>query len=297
VRESRAIANGRWHERGSGDNDIGASKGEIMRRPDWNLATRTTMRAGPVLVTLALLAGARDAEAQDCGAWPRPVVCQAELVAVGQDGRGSRLGERARLRLAPRERVELRLDARDQRGRRFPADRLALQFDARQCRGLVGVEPVDGGLRLTANAGAERCRLAVWMPGNLNFEWEVDLEVDPRARTSYSRRQSEFVVDALYQGLLNRAPDAPSVRAATAEVQLGNLDGLVDSMVRSPEFRGSANGVSPEALLDRFYAGLLGRTADTSGVRAHIPLMRARRYGEVVMSLLQSPEFERRLPN
>ncbi len=253
--------------------------------------------AGPAILALAVLAAPRVAAAQDCGSWQRPVVCEADLVVVGQGGRASRLGDRARLRLAPRERVELQIEARDQRGRRFPADRLALQYDARSCRGLVGVDPVEGGLRVTANAGADRCRLAVWMPGNLNFEWEVDLEVDPRARTSYSRAQSEFVVDALYRGILNRAPDAPSVRAATAEVQMGNLESYIDGLLRSREFRSSMNGVSPEALLDRFYGGLLGRQADTSGVREFMPRMRSGRYTDVVMALLQSPEFERRLPN
>jgi hypothetical protein len=248
-------------------------------------------------VALGAVAGATDATAQDCGSWSRPVVCEADLVVVGQNGRASRLGDRARLRLAPRERVELRLEARDQRGRRFPEDRLALQYDGRTCRGLVGVEPVDGGLRLTATAGAERCRLTLWMPGNLNFEWAVDLEVDPRARTSYSRNQAEFVVDALYRGILGRGPDAPSVRGATTEVQLGNLESLVTSMVRSAEFRQSLAGVSPEALLDRFYEGLLGRRTDTGGVRTFLPQMRAGRHGEVVMSIVQSPEFERRLPN
>jgi len=270
-----------------------------MRATDRRPATvrANALLGGGLLATLVVLAAPRTVAAQDCGSWSRPVVCEADLVVVGQGGRASRLGDRPRLRLAPREQVELQIDARDQRGRRFPDDRLALQFDRRACRGLVSVDPVEGGLQLTANAGAERCRLAVWMPGNLNFEWEVDLEVDPRARTSYSRNQSTFVVEALYRGLLNRAPDAPSVRGATTEVQLGNLEALVEGMLRSPEFRGSTNGVTPEALLDRFYGGLLGRSADTSGVRQFMPLMRSGRYADVVMDLLQSPEFERRLPN
>lgn len=261
------------------------------------LGRTRVLLGGLLLVTAVVLLAPRMAAAQDCGSWSRPVVCEADLVVVGQGGRANRLDERARLRLAPRDRVELQIEARDQRGRRFPADRLALQYDGRSCRGLVAVDAVEGGLRLTANPGAERCRLAVWIPGNLNFEWDVDLEVDPRARTSYSRTQAAFVVEALYRGLLNRAPDAPSVRGATTEVQLGNVESLVDGMLRSPEFRSSANGVSPEALLDRFYGGLLGRQADTGGVREFIPLMRSRRYADVVMNLLQSPEFERRLPN
>ena len=270
-----------------------------MPRSDRELVVRamTLLPAAPVLAALVLLAGASDARAQDCGSWPRPVVCEAGLVAVGEDGRASRLDERARLRLAPRERIELRVEARDQRGRRFPVDRLALQHDGRGCRGLVNVEPVEGGLRLTANVGAERCRLMVWMPGNLNFEWEVELEVDPRARTSYSRAQSDFVVRALFRGLLDRAIDGDSLRAASTEVQLGNLDSLVEGIVRSPEFRSSLSGVSPEGLLDRFYAGLLGRQTDTAGVRTFLPQVRGRRYQDVVMALVQSPEFERRLPD
>jgi hypothetical protein len=134
------------------------------------------------------------------------------------------------------------------------------------------------------------------MPGNLNFEWEVEFTVDPRARTQYGRAQAEAVVHALYRGILGRDPDAPSVRTAVTEVQLGNLERLVASIVGSSEFRDGQNGVSPEELLDRFYLGILGRRSDTSGIRTYLDTVRAGRHADVVMNLIQSAEFERRLP-
>src|SRR6185503_17419128 len=168
---------------------------------------------------LIALASARAVSAQDCGSWPQPVLCDARLVAVDGDRREERLGNRGTYRLAPRLRIELILDGRDQRGRPFPQDRLALRYDQAGCGRLLDIDERGGSsLRITARTDAARCRLQVWVPGNLNFAWEIEFEVDPGARSTYSRRGAEYVVNALYQAILGRDPDRENLRSAVAEV-------------------------------------------------------------------------------
>jgi len=83
--------------------------------------------------------------AQNCGDWYRPVVCTAELVATDSDRNEVRLDDGTRIELGPREQIDLQLDARDQRGMRFPSERLALRFDDYDCRSILSVQDREGG--------------------------------------------------------------------------------------------------------------------------------------------------------
>src|SRR3972149_4023827 len=69
-----------------------------------------------------LLAWPDRAAAQDCGSWPRPVLCDARLRALSEDRREERLDEQSRLRLAPRGRLDLLVGGPPPRGAR-PARR------------------------------------------------------------------------------------------------------------------------------------------------------------------------------
>jgi hypothetical protein len=249
------------------------------------------------LSVLMMLGAPERVLAQGCGSWSRPVLCEAELIATDADGNADRLDGRSRYRIAPRGRVDLELEGRDQRGRRFPEDRIVLGYNETGCRRLLDIEDRGRrGLRVTARSDADRCRLEVWVPGNLNFEWQIEFEVDPGARTSYSLSESEYVVGALYAAILDRDPDPPSLRGAVAEVQRGNLENLINVMVRSSEFAQSRSGVPPEDLLDRFYMGIFNRRADSAGVRGYLNLVQSGRYAEALLRMIRSPEFEGRLP-
>ena len=249
------------------------------------------------LLILCIVAIAQPALAQDCGSWSRPVLCEAELVATADAGTDQRFDDRSPYRLAPRGQMDIELDGYDQRGRRFPPERVVLLYDGAGCRRLLDIQGRgQRGLRITARSGAGRCRLQVWVPGNLNFEWDIEIEVDPAARTSYERRDAEYIVDALYAAILARDPDRESQRGAVAEVQQGNLENLLNSMFRSPEFVALRNTVSPEDLLDRFYLGLFDRQADSGGVRDYLGLVRSGRYTDTLLHMIRSTEFERRLP-
>ena len=253
--------------------------------------------AASVVFTLSALVPARPALAQDCGSWSRPVLCEAELIATVDDGGDQRFGSGSAYRLAPRSSMDLALSGFDQRGRRFPADRVVLRYEEAGCRRLLDIQDRgQRGLRITARSDAGRCRLQVWAPGNLNFEWDIELEVDPAARTSYDRRNAEFIVDALYAAILGRDPDQGSRRSAVAEVQQGNIENLINSMLRSQEFAGLRGEFSSERLLDRFYMGIFEREADSGGVREYLGLVRSGQYTDTLLRMIRSTEFERRLP-
>jgi hypothetical protein len=182
---------------------------------------------------------------------------------------------------------------RDQTGRRFPSDRLVLASDARDCRSILDVDERAGGvLHLRARAAEGRCQLALWSPGNLNFEWVLEVEISPGARTTYTRGEAETIVTALYRATLGREPDDGGYGSAVQEVQTGNLDALIESMIRSQEFRGR-EPMDAGVLLEQFYGGVFDRRPDSGGVRLYLNELQQRRYADVLLKLIQSPEFER----
>lgn len=249
-----------------------------------------------MLTGLAALCWVDPAAAQDCGDWYRPMVCTAELIVTDADYDSARLGQRSRIELAPRQQLDLEIEARDQSGRRFPVERLAIRYDEYDCSSMLSVEDRgDGRLRVAASAAEGRCTLEIWMPNNLNFAWEVDFSIAASQRISYDRAESRFIADALYAAVLNREPDASGFNAAVAEIQAGNLEAQVDGMARSSEFRQTISGMSAAQVLEQFYQGILGRSGDAAGSRLYLGEMRRGQYASVLLKLIRSPEFERRL--
>lgn len=234
--------------------------------------------------------------AQECGSWREPVLCQSELQAYGADRRWSRLDPGQRLQLAPRAGIELEIRGRDQIGRTFPQNRLQLAFDARDCGAYLDVEDRgEGRIRIAARTSTGSCRLEIWVPGNLNHAWRLDVEVTSSARSGYDVAEATMIVNGLYRALLARDPDDSSLGSAVSEVQRGNLEPQVEAMTRSAEFQRARGGLDAAAVLDRMYQGLLGRPLDGAGSRDYLPRIQRADYAGVVLSLLRSEEFERRL--
>jgi len=255
-------------------------------------------RASIYLLTFAAgwLMAIAPAAAQDCGDWYQPMVCTAELTALDADYRAVRLDPRSSIELGPRQYIDLAIEARDQRGRRFPAERLALGYDNYDCGSLLRVEERgEGELRVSAVAAEGRCTLELWLPNNLNFAWEIDITISVGARAGYERAEAEMVANALYLAVLNRAPDVGSYSSAVAEIQSGNLEAQINAMVRSVEFGQVTSGMTPAQILEQFYQGILGREGDSAGVRLYLGEMRRGLYTSVLLKLIRSAEFERRL--
>ena len=95
--------------------------------------------------------------------------------------------------------------------------------------------------------------------------------------------------------MLQRSADEASSRVAVAEVQRGRLESQVESMIASSEFQQLRQQQSPVDLLTAFYKGLFDREPDSGGLRQYPGEVERSRYAQVIMSLVQSGEFERRL--
>jgi hypothetical protein len=229
---------------------------------------------------------------------PRPVVCSLRFqVAVGDERWQSFDLDGDALQIPAGERAVLRPEAFDQNGRRFPEDRLWVGLETdRSCRGLVEVErSEDDSLVLRAGSTRGRCRALVWIPGNLNLEFPLDLEVVSRARDGYSRGEAEHIAERLYWAILGREPDPAGLRAAVVEVQRGRLQAQIEAMLRSPEFTRDSGSLPAPELLDRIYQGLLGRSPDSGGVRTYLDQVSRGRAAQVVLSIVRSEEFEEQL--
>lgn len=244
-------------------------------------------------------AGSAPARAQECEAFgPRPYVCELEVLVARPGERPRPLDPGRRLRLDAGERLDLIVDALDQSGRRFPADRLVVRLEpARRCpRGFVKIEEADAGqFRLESAGGKGECDLLLWVPGNLNLEREIRLEVRSLLAAGYSRGQARRVAEALYRALLDREADPSGLGAAAGEIERGRLAEQVEAMVRSDEFRRERAGLPAAELLTGVYRGLLGRDPDRAGERSYLGEVERGRLAEVVLAIVASEEFEARL--
>jgi hypothetical protein len=108
---------------------------------------------------------------------------------------------------------------------------------------------------------------------------------------TYTRAEAEVVAARLYVAVLGREGDPGGLRSAAAQIERGNLDAQVDSMLNSREFRRRRTEPEARQMLDQFYQGLLGRRPDATGARAYIPMLRDGQYADVLVALINSTEF------
>lgn len=269
----------------------------------WSTCRRGAERPFPALAAsliaallIPVVAGSAAAQRAPSD-WSRPVVVAVELSAALEGERRSVPVDGRTLELPTRARVELVADPIDQWGSRFPLDRFDLRVEVdRYCNDLVSISRRDEG-RLIMETGSRTgsCDVLFWVPGNLNLDREIRIEVERSRRTGFSRAESEVLARWLFQGILGRDVDYDGMRASASEIQRGELRSQVDAMVRSPEFRQRRAGLPAEELLDDVYQGILGRLPDTAGVRSYLPRVRRGDLAGVVMTLLSSEEFEERL--
>ena len=262
-------------------------------------AIRSHARGLLVVGVLRVIGLPTDAAAQSpFDDWRDPVVVELEL-AGAKDGERLRALNIGRIQLVLRESFTIEVDPFDQRGRRFPRDRFLLGVElGRECDGRVSVTESHGGdLRFSAGRSRGRCRVLLYVPGNLNLEYAVEFEVTGIGTTNYTRRQAEEIAERLYRAILQREVE-PSARAATVvEVQRGRVERQISSMLDSREFADLRQRSQPAELLEAFYAGLLDRAPDSAGADDYLREITQGRYREAILNLLQSQEFEASLPS
>jgi hypothetical protein len=228
----------------------------------------------------------------------RPIVVTVDFALKRSGERERELNVSRPVPLATGERLAIAATPIDQNGRRFPLDRFRLDAaPAADCRGRVDVSDWSSGeLRVQAGSSRGRCTLALWVPGNLNLEYTLTFEVGGLGVTNYSRQQAGDIVGRLYRAILQRSIDEPATRAAIAEVQGGRIQRQVESMIASAEFQQLRQQQSPADLLTAFYQGMFDREPDTRGLQQYLVEVERGRLAQVIMNLVQSEEFERRLP-
>lgn len=251
-----------------------------------------------LILPSALLAFAVPAAAEHCvDEWSAPVVCHMELsVAAEGERRATRIDGRG-LELASRSEVELLVDPYDQWDRRFPLDRFEVRLETdRRCRDLLTVtRRGEGRFLIEAGSRDGACDLVLWVPGNLNLDRQLRIEVSRDRRAGYTRDEAVFLARSLYVAILGREGEPSGVQTAAIEIQRSGVASEIRAMLRSPEFARNRSGLEPIVLLESLYQGLLARRPDTAGVRHYLEDVRRGRLENVALDILRSPEFEDRL--
>jgi hypothetical protein len=102
-------------------------------------------------------------------------------------------------------------------------------------------------------------------------------------------------VARLYQGLLDRAPDAAGLKAWTALVDDSNvpLSVVANAFASSPEFIQKCGSLSDTAFIDQLYENALGRPAEATGVQAwDSSLTSGISRGQVAVDIAESTEAQ-----
>ena len=259
-------------------------------------------RALPILAVALFLAPSTAVPAAaahcDLDRWSEPVACRIELALHGG---GSLRGDT--LRLPRSETVELHVAPYDQDGQEFPWDRFRFELDLdRECDDLLeAIETSDDGVTLRTGRSAGTCGALLWIPGNLNLDRELRIEVG--ASRPVPREELDEIVDtreelvavSLFRAVLVRDPDRRWLEEAAEGVRRGSTRELIASLVASPEFSQRRRSEPPEVLLRDFYEGLLGRDPDPSGFRTYLGDVRDGDYTDVLLSILRSEEFALRV--
>lgn len=282
---------------------------------------RRSSRASLITLSFAALAlpGVAQSDPEFDG-WNRPVVTELELSWRGDQpdrdrdrgswGRGRdrdrdrdrEVGQRVTLDTG--ESVEVNARGVDQSGARFPADRFAIgvAFDSR-CESVTIDNRRADGFRLVAGNRRGVCDVTVWVPGNLNLDRTIRVEVggrDDRGRAvrngrdrdnedGWSRAEAERIAHRLYNSILVRVPDPDGLRDTIVEIQAGRLDQRIEQMVKSAEFRRRRS--SAQEFINEYYRGLLHREPDTAGVRVYLDDVKRGRHVAVVLAIVRSDEF------
>jgi len=250
-----------------------------------------------ILVSI-LLALAPPATAEHClDEWTAPVACHMEISVAAKGERRASLIDGRKLELASRSTVELFVDPYDQWDRRFPLDRFEVRIEPdRRCRDLLTItRREEGRFQIETGARDGACDLVLWVPGNLNLDRELTVEVDRGRRAGYSREEAGFIAMALYRGLLGREGEPSGVDSAAREIQRSGIASEVRAMLRSAEYARNRSALDPMARIEDLYQGLLGRRPDNAGVRHYLDDVRRGGIEGVVLDILRSPEFEDRM--
>ena len=102
---------------------------------------------------------------------------------------------------------------------------------------------------------------------------------------------SHTITHRIYRALLGRDADPVGIDASVPLIDRGQTRQRVDQIVASTEFRNKIRGWSTTQLLTQIYQGLLLRDPDP-GAGNWEAMLQQRRFTDVVMGIMASPEFQ-----
>lgn len=260
--------------------------------------TPTIRRSSICIALVAAVHLGTPTSAQSCSAdWADPVVCDVRVGVVAPGAPVQEVTGARPIQIPATKAVRIEVQASDQLGYAFPQDRLLPQLEVdRGCGELIELED-EGQGRFAISAGNRRgtCRMFLWIPGNLNLEWPLDVEVVSPVADGYSRPQAELLASRLYRAILGRSPEAAGLQSTTTEILRGRLEEAITGMFQSREFLTQRLNRPPMEQLEDLYRELLGRDIDAEGIRSHLSNMEQRRYADVALKIVTSEEFEQQL--
>jgi hypothetical protein len=258
------------------------------------------------VVSLLALAGQSmqsSVPVRGCPAGGDAVPCELRVYTDNRDGkvvpiRGDQLP------ISRQRDVEVWVESWTQYGKQWPQDQANYQLGTqRGCPGryeISNLTPHRWRLRVVAD-DADQCQLEIRLTAPrevlrvLNPVWETRPASPTAPGSAYSRAQAEYISRDLYQALLNREPDPSGFAAATADVQAGRLELVLDRMLASPEYASLHRGWSASQMLQSLYTGFFDRPADEQGQRSYQPRISRGELRSVVLEMLRSQEYRDRV--
>lgn len=259
------------------------------------------------MITLAgILALAMTSVAPPATPCPRggeAVPCELRVFYDNPQGRVVRLAE-PKLPISRLRDVEVWVETWTQYGKQWPQDQLKYQLGTeRGCPGrfeLTKVTPHRFRVHVISDQ-ADECKLELRLlsPREVTLElqpvWETPPVPAPLPGEVYSRTDADYIVRRIYQGLLQREPDAGGYAAALADVQAGRVEAVILKMVQSPEYAQLHRGWNSSQMVQSLYTGILGRPADAEGMRAYQSRVARGEAAAVALEMLRSKEFSERM--
>ena len=201
--------------------------------------------------------------------------------------------------------VEVWVESWTQYGKQWPQEQAKYQLGTqRGCPDryqISNLTPHRFRLHVIAD-DADQCQLEVRLvePREVVRELDAVWETTPGtpatpAGTVYSRAQAQSIARDLYRALLAREADASGLSAATADIQSGRLEVVLDRMLASPEYADLRRNSNANQVLQNLYSGFFNRAIDPQGLRSYQPRVSRGDVRSVALELLASQEYLDRL--
>ncbi len=114
-------------------------------------------------------------------------------------------------------------------------------------------------------------------------------------QTESASAEAQYAATQLYRAGLGRDGDRAAVALAAQQIENGNPQRAINTLVSSQQFRNTTGRMRSADVLEQFYRGIHGRSPDPTGISIFVPQLDDRAYASVLTEMLESPEFIARM--